>query len=434
MNALENKTSSIIIGIQLQVRATLLRFLLCSLIFISPSVVSISGNAYAQTQKKKDLEEKKNKIQMEIDYQNSLLNDVKQNKNRSMVQLAILNSKLSKQKELINTINSELNLLEGNISETQSEIRKKESELQVFKNEYAKIILASYKNKDSYSRLMFLFSSTTFNQAMQRIKYMQYYSEARKKQVVLIEDAQRQLQTKKQELENRKDQQKVVLVEKEAETGNLSNQKKSKEVLLTDLKKKERSIRDDINKKKAQAQNLKRAIEKVIEEEIAKARKASKAANNDVSAKITLTPEEKELSDDFSNNKGRLPWPLVEGVITESFGKHNHPDLPGIEINNNGLDIGTNKGATVRAVFNGVVVAVASVGGMEGKVIIVKHGEYLSVYSNLEDTYVKTGDKIKTKQSIGKVLTSDTEGTELHLEIWKGQVMLNPESWIAKGR
>ncbi len=123
---------------------------------------------------------------------------------------------------------------------------------------------------------------------------------------------------------------------------------------------------------------------------------------------------------------------MAEGAITESFGKHQHPDLPAVEINNNGINIATNKGANVRAVFNGSVVAVASIGGMEGKVIIVKHGEYLSVYSNIEESYVRPGDKVKTKQSIGKVLTDDNAGTELHLEIWKGQAMLNPESWIVK--
>ena len=396
------------------------------LLLIIPLLL-IAFNVFPQTQKKKDLESKKQELQKEIDYQNKLLNDVKKNKNRSMIQLAILNNKIARQKELISTIGRELDMIEGTISETKQSITQKESELKTLKNDYAKIIYASYKNRDSYLRLMFLFASQDFNQAFQRIKYMQYYTDARKKQAGLIVDTQRQLQTKKQELENRKEQQSKTLTQKEIETGNLSKQKKDKEVTLTDLQKKEQDIKAEIKKKKEQAEKLRKAIEKVIDVEIKKSNPKSD------SKKITLTPEEKELSNDFEGNKGKLPWPLAEGVITEQFGTHDHPDLPGIKINNNGLNIGTNKGANVRAVFNGTVVAVTSVGGLEGKVIIVKHGEYLSVYSNMDDVSVKSGEKIKTKQSIGKVLTNDNSETELHFEIWKGQNMMNPESWIAKG-
>lgn len=392
--------------------------------FLLPS--QWEGHGWAQTQKKKDLENKKQELQKEIDYQNQLLTEVKKNKNRSMIQLAILNNKIARQKELIATIGKELDILDGTISETKQNINQKEAELKKLKNDYAKIIYASYKNRDSYSRLMFLFASQDFNQAFQRINYMQYYTDARKKQAGLIEDTQRQLQTKKQELENRKEQQSKTLTRKEIETGNLSKQKKDKEVTLTDLQKKEKDIRAAIKKKKEQAEKLRKAIEKVIDIEIKKSNPQSG------SKKITLTPEEKELSTNFEGNKGKLPWPLAEGVITEQFGTHDHPDLPGIKINNNGVDIGTNKGASVRAVFNGTVVAVTSVGGMEGKVVILKHGEYLSVYSNLDEAHVKSGDKIKTKQSIGKVLTNDNSETELHFEIWKGQSMMNPESWIVR--
>lgn len=402
---------------------------LLRMLFLIPLCLYTLSPSFAQTQKKKDLENKKQELQKEIDYQNKLLNEVKKNKNRSMIQLAILNNKIAKQQQLINTINKELDVLEGNILETREGILKKESELKQLKKDYAKIVYESYRNKDAYSRLMFIFASEDFNQAMQRIKYMKYYTDARKKQAGLIEDTQRQLLTKKQELENRKEQQSKTLVEKQAETGNLSREKKDKEVTLTDLQKKEKQIRADIKKKKDQAEKLRRAIEKVIDAEIAKSIPKGKDAK-DVK-KITLTPEEKELSDNFENNKGKLPWPLAEGVITESFGKHAHPDLPGVEINNNGVNIATNKGANVRSVFNGTVVAVSSINGVDGKVVIVKHGEYLSVYSNIEETYVRSGDKLKTKQSIGKVLTADA-GTELHLEIWKGQTMLNPESWIVK--
>ncbi|MBI4945400.1 MAG: peptidoglycan DD-metalloendopeptidase family protein [Bacteroidetes bacterium] len=398
------------------------------MIFCSSIFIFSFQNTFSQTQKKKDLENKKQELQKEIEYKNKLLEEVKKNKNRSMVQLAILNSKIARQQELISTINKELDIIEGDISETTHTIRLKETELKILKDDYARIISASYKNRDAYSRLMFLFASADFAQAYQRIKYLQYYSEARKKQAGMIEDNQRQLQTKKQELEIKKEQRSKSLGEKEIETGMLSKQKKVKEVVLTDLQAKEKDIRAEIKKKKEQAEKLRKAIEKVIDDQIRKSRLSVKG---DIK-KITLTPEEKELSDNFESNKGKLPWPLAEGVVTESFGTHDHPDLPGIKVSNNGIDIGTNKGASVRSVFGGTVVAVASVGGIEGKVIIIKHGEYMSVYSNIEEAFVKSGEKIKTKQPIGKVLTDDNSGTALHFEIWKGQSMLNPESWIVK--
>ena len=404
----------------------ILRWIFCFVISIFFFQLSFS-----QTQKKKDLENKKQELQKEIEYKNKLLAEVKKNKNRSMIELAILNNKIARQQELIATIGRELAMIEGDISETQHNIRLKETELKILKDDYARIIFASYKNRDSYSRLMFLFASNDFGQAYQRIKYLQYYSEARKKQAGMIEDNQRQLQTKKQELETKKEQQSKSLGEKEKETGKLSVQKKDKEVVLTDLQSKEKDIRADIKKKKEQAEKLRKAIEKVIDDQIKKSNPSSKGDTKELK-KIILTPEEKELSDNFESNKGKLPWPLSEGVITESFGTHDHPDLPGIKVSNNGINIGTNKGANVRAVFNGTVVAVASVGGLEGKVIIIKHGEYLSVYSNIEEAFVKSGEKIKTKQSVGKVLTDDKSATELHFEIWKGQAMLNPESWIVK--
>lgn len=388
--------------------------------------LAVAGSSFAQGSKKKDLESKKKKIQQDIEYQNRLLNEVKKNKNRSMVQLAILNNKINKQKDLISTINRELGVIDQQIKDTQYEITLKEEELKKLKGNYARLIKSSYRNRDTYSRLMFLFSSQDFNQAMLRVKYMQYYSEARRKQAKKINEAYRQLQTHQQELELKKQEQTQSLSEKEAESGTLTKQKQEKESTLSGLQKREKDIRAQIKEKKAQADKLKKAIEKVISEELAKAKSAGKKSKS-----ITLTPEEKELSQSFASNKGKLPWPLVKGVITETFGKHKHPDLPSVVINNNGVDIATHQGSAVRAVFSGVVVAVAAVGGLEGKVVIIKHGEYLSVYSNLESTSVKQGQSVETKQEIGRVLTNDESVTELHFEIWKGQEMMDPESWIA---
>ena len=184
-----------------------------------------------------------------------------------------------------------------------------------------------------------------------------------------------------------------------------------------------------MSKKQAAAQKLQKAIQKIIEDEIRKAREAAKKAGN-TSKGFPMTPEALKLSNSFAANKGKLPWPVLEGVITDRFGKHPHPVLSGIVINNNGIDISTTKGAISRAIFEGEVSSVAIIPG-EGKVVMVRHGEYLSVYSYMTEVYVKKGDKVTTKQHLGVLVNeAGASKTDIHIEIWKGMTKLNPEYWI----
>ena len=184
------------------------------------------------------------------------------------------------------------------------------------------------------------------------------------------------------------------------------------------------------------ADKIKKQIDKLIEEEIKKYSTKEPDPKGDPKKKtprIKLTPEEELVNTGFEGNQGKLPWPLKEGVITQRFGTYDHPELTNIEMNSNGVDITTNKGAGVRAVYEGEVVVAGSLGAVPGKVIIIKHGEYFTVYQGLEEVNVKKGDKVKTKQQIGTVMNDDENKSELHFEIYKGKTLLNPEHWISKG-
>jgi septal ring factor EnvC (AmiA/AmiB activator) len=204
---------------------------------------------------------------------------------------------------------------------------------------------------------------------------------------------------------------------------NLDSDRAEKQKVVNELSSKEKELRKELKKKRKESDRLQKAIQKIIAEELRKQAKYNKG-------KFVLTPEAKALSNNFENNKGKLPWPTSKGIVTEYYGKHEHPELRGIYIVNNGIDISTEKGATARAVFNGVVSGVIVLPGM-GKAVMVRHGEYISVYSNLSDVYVQKGDAVDLKQAIGKALTNESKGiTEVHFELWKGQTTLNPSGWL----
>ena len=386
--------------------------------------------SYAQN--KKELENKKKKLQEEINYTNKLLSETKKNKKLSLNQLVTLNKKISARQELIATINKELSLLETQILENHISINKLKKDLEKLKMEYAKMIYYAYRNRDAYSKLMFIFAAKDFTQAYMRLKYFQQYGQFRQKQAKEIEMKQQMLNGKVSELEVKKGDKKVLLTNEETEKQHLSKEKTQKEVAFNELQNKEKQLKKELEKKKKDAEKLQAAIQKLIEEEIRKARKKAKDESKPEPKSIVLTPEAQLLSNSFAGNKGKLPWPVLKGIITGRFGIHPHPLMPEVDVSNDGIDITTSKGTLARSVFEGEVTGIASLPG-SGKVVIIRHGEYLSVYANMNDVYVKTGEKVKTKQNIGTILYDESDGkTELQLQIWKGQTKLDPEAWLFK--
>lgn len=404
------------------------------LLFLLPMLcISTSGSLFAQN--KKDLEAKKAALQKEISLTNKLLNETKKNKELTIDELLKLKSKINARVELISAINQEIKLVNKQISTNQNGITSLQKELEKLKQEYAKMIYYAFKNKSTYNKIMFVFSSNSFNQAYKRLKYIQQYSEYRKKQAESIVKTQQELKSKITELEKDKQEKSALLSLEYQEKQKLAVEQTEQESTVKKLQSKEQELLSNLRKKQEAERKLQKAIERIIEEEIRKAREAAAKANKDPKSSTTttsfpMTPEALKLSNSFASNKGKLPWPVLEGVITDRFGQHPHPVLSGIEVNNNGIDISTVKGAIARAIFDGEVSSVAIIPG-GGKVVMIRHGEYLSVYSYFNDVYVKKGNKITTKQHLGTLISEpDKAKTNVHLEIWKGMTKLNPEYWI----
>lgn len=381
-------------------------------------------------------------IEKEINYANELLTTTRSNKKNTLAELQILSNKIQQRVRLINTIKLGIAELNQEIRNNEAEIKKLESELKVLKEEYAKLIYFAYKNKDAANRLMFIFSADDFNQAFQRLKYLQYYTSYRKSQGLLIEKVQDTVNAKNKILAVDKRKQQNYLVAQNRAMQSMNQEQQRKDQTISQLSKQERNLRATIRKKEQDANRLNTQIQDIIEAEIKAAAEAAarakvtdtKRPTKTASSIIALTPDERQLSASFSANKGKLPWPSLRGVISSTFGEHPHPVLKRIHIKNNGIDILTNRGEKARSVFKGKVISVRTITNTN-KAVIIRHGEYFTVYSNLSQVYVNSGDEVETKQELGVVYTDfSTSKTELHFELWKGKSLLNPSSWVAKGR
>lgn len=397
------------------------------------------GEAFCQT--KEDLENKKKKLLEDIDLTNELLNQTKESKWVSLNDLEMLEKKITIREELIRNINAQISILNKGIDKNSRVINALQRDLNTIKKEYAKMIYYGYKNQSAYNKLLFIFSSNGFNDAYRRIKYLKRYAEFRRIQANLVIHTQEDLEEKVKELEAKKNAKQELLGNETEQKSLLSQEVQQKNKVVKDLQKKEKQLLADLKNKQKKADQLNKAIEDIIRREIEEARKkadeAERARAKEKGGKeipksnaLGLTPEAAALSENFENNKGKLPWPVERGVITETFGTHVHPVLKAVKTTNNGIDIKTNEGTKVRAVFEGKVLNIVFSPSFQ-KAVIIQHGEYYSVYSNLEEVTVKAGETVSTKQIIGTVHTDDSEGkTQIHLEIWKGTNKLNPANWI----
>lgn len=383
--------------------------------------------------KKANLQSQYNNLLNEIKNIESLIDETKSKKQESLHQLQSIFQKISYRESLINNIQSQVQYLQNNINEKSKVIESLKQDIEDLKASYAQIIYHSYKNLKDKNRFTFIFSASNFNQAIQRFSYLRAYSKYRKQQANLIQQTLVDLAMQLETLEAEKKVKEGLLKEEQAQSQQLLSEKKSKDSLVKKLQQDEASLKKQIQEKNKAAQKLNNEIQKIIEEEIRLAtEKAKKEAAKKGTEVLKLTPEEQLLSDNFVSNKGKLPWPVLKGHIIEQFGTHPHPTLKDVKINNNGIDIKTEKEADVRVIFNGIVVSAFYLPTTQNSVII-KHGEYFSVYSHLKSVNVKAGDNLTVKQNIGKAYTnSDDNVTKIHLEIWKGTQKTNPELWISK--
>jgi septal ring factor EnvC (AmiA/AmiB activator) len=374
-------------------------------------------------QNRKDLEMERKKTQDEIEFTNNLLKTTQEKRQKSVEEYIITNKKIELRQRNIGQISNEITQIEKNINYEINVIGSLRKDLEKLRAEYSKLIYQSYKTKQTNDKLMYVLSSTDFNQAYRRVKYLHQYSRYRKTQIQSIEATRTVLEKRVSNYEELKNDKQRLLSEVSQENRRLTSERSQQEVLLRELTKTEKQLKAEIEKKQKLAEELKRRIEKLIAEEIEKSKKGAKF--------YQLTPEERLLDDQFASNVKRIPWPLERGIITEKFGEHNHPVLSGIKVRNDGIDISTAKNSPVRAVFNGTVRNVFVIPGMN-KVVIIRHGSYLTVYSNLIDVYVKAGENVTTKQAIG-VLAAEAKSdvSILKFQIWKENEKLDPERWLA---
>ena len=387
--------------------------------------------AGAQESRKEQIRSEQQRIEEEIRYTNKLLERTRETRKASLDEVSMIDSKISKREELISTYHSQVRYLDQQIRQNEDSILILSGDLERLKDEYARMIYYAYKNKNLYNRLMFIFAAEDFNQAYQRLKYFQQYNAYRKKQAELIGKTREEITRRISQLEDDRKEKRGLLLSVEGEKENLARERSVKSQTVQELGRKERDLKKALKEKQAAAEKLRNALEAIIAEEIRKAREREKAeaGPRDVFA---LTPKEMALSSEFENNRGKLPWPLERAVISSTFGEHPHPVLDKVKIKNNGVDLLTEEGARARAIFGGTVTRVLSVPN-NNNVVIIRHGQYLSVYSNLDEVLVSQGDEIRTLQPIGVVFTNpDEKKTELHFEIWQSKNLQNPSDWLSR--
>ncbi|MBK8805123.1 MAG: peptidoglycan DD-metalloendopeptidase family protein [Bacteroidales bacterium] len=372
------------------------------------------------SQTKKDLQEKMSKTKKEIELTNKLIKETETIKVRNVDKLQLLNKKIELRKKYVEVLSDEITSLNRYIGSSQSKLANFELKLKQLKDEYSLMIYNAYKNRNTQEQLMFILSSEDFMQAYKRLKYLQQYSEHRRNQIEKIistQDSIKYIISRSKLIVSKKLD---LLEEKEQEKLRLNSEITQQSAIISNLESKKSELLASLKEKEKDANELNELIQKLIEEEKRK-----------IAQSKTKTKEGKLISSKFDENKGRLPWPL-QGVITSSFGEHPHPVLKGITVKNNGIDISTQKGAQVKSIFEGTVSKIIVIPG-SNSAILVRHGDYLSVYNNLIEVAVKAGDKVLAKQVLGTVFTdSDNGKSTLQLQIWRETTKLNPEEWLAK--
>jgi len=383
-------------------------------------------HAVCYAQSLTDLQKKKQEAAAEIEYTTKLLNEVQKSEKTSLSQLRLLNNQIHQRNIIIENIRQEIDVYQEFIENNALSVNMLTEDIKKLKEEYAEMIRSAYRNKNANDNIMFLLSAEDFNQAYRRYLYLKQYINHRKKQAETIEAVQYVLNENIKKLEKQKAIKQQLIGETQKETQKLSAEKREQNQQIQQLQKQQRSLRQKLEQQRRVEQQLESEIQRIIEEEARK--------NTDAGAPaFALTPEQKLVGDNFEQNKRLLPWPVERGVITEHFGIHSHPVLKNVQIRNNGINIATEIGSKVRAVFNGEVSRVFGISG-GNTAVIIRHGNYLTVYSNLREVVVKKGDKVAIKQNIGTVFTDAEDGNKsiLKFQIWRENQKLNPEEWIVK--
>lgn len=413
----------------------------------------VPAPAFAQSGKSStQLKKDKQKIESEIANTQKLLKKTESNQKAAVQQAALLRKQIQNREKLITNLNSQLIQMEGEQEQNQQEINSLEKRLAYMKADYAQLVYNAYRNRRFLDKVTFILAADNFSQMFRRMRYYAIFSRNIREQSEQIRKTTEELTKKNEQIAALKNDTQTTLTSREKELKNLESDRRKKTQNAEKLKKESQKLQADLKKQQQQRKEIDAAIQRAVKAEIAKANaERSKSAKSSSSGKsssggtaasssstsaksstaITLTPEEKTLNTSFVNNKGKLPWPVAKGAKVGEYGNYPHPDVPSVMIDNHGIDIMVESGSPARAVFEGVVSAVMPIMGT--KVVMIRHGEYITVYQNLASTNVKVGDKVSTKQTIGTVAKSASSNTyELHFEIWKNDHYVNPNEWLAR--
>jgi murein hydrolase activator len=381
-----------------------------------------AANGYAQNSVESIRKLRENTLK-EIDYANKLLEETKGRTKQSLQEVNIINEKLKRRKEYIISLEAESALLGNDIDECQISVNNLELSIQRLKSLYAAILVRNYKCRTEDYYIIFLLASDNLNQFYQRFRFVRIYLNYIKIQRKKFEELKGELIQKKGELQSKKTEKERLVGTTRKEYAVIKEESSRKVELLKKLKRKQGDIERDIHEKEKITARLDRELTKIIESERVKSGSSRTVTN--------LTPAEEIISGDFGRNQGKLPWPTQKGIISGKYGEHEHPDFKSVKIRNDGIYISTEKGEYVRSVFKGVVSKVFSIPG-ENFTVIIKHGKYYTLYHNIVDVTVKTGQSVETKEIIGRVFTdNETRETTLYFQLWKEMERNDPELWLA---
>ena len=393
-------------------------------------VFLLAGLLWSSTlcaQSKAALQAQRDALEKKLATTERLLSEAASNKNDALVSLRLIDKRMALREQLIRHHRAEIRSIERSMTSTDSEIRTLEGHIAALKDEYARMIQAAHKQSLAQNPWLYLFSAADFTQASIRFRMLQSYSSLRKEHVAQIESAQVHLSDNRNNLVNEKSSMEIALSDVRNERNALAKDREKRSEIVQDLKGRESTLRAEVKKSKAEQKRLNASIRKIIESELAAERASSEG-------EFALTPEGKIVSAAFESNRASLPWPVLRGVITGKFGKQSHPTLPGITFENNGIDISTEKTSSVLAIFAGSVSSVFPIPGA-GQTVILSHGAFRTVYSNLEGVQLKKGDRIEAREKIGSVRPNNNQNV-LHFEVWKvtgnSQTPQNPSTWLVK--
>lgn len=391
-----------------------------------------SFSTYGQEKESDRLKKKQDALEKKIDFTQKLIESTKQDQTNLTANLGLIDRKIEYRQDLLNTIEQQLSNLDSDINQMSKDVVSLELLIEQQKEQYRRMIRQAYKMRNENASLVFVLSSESFNQANKRMEYINQLKKYREDQILKIQKSIEDLSLTLADLEKKRTEKEALAEGKVSEQKKYVRDREKQKSTIEGLAGKEQQLKQELTQQKKKSKEIQAAINAAINKEILAERKK----NNAKPPSVADTKEVALNNKGFEANKGRLPWPVKKGEITKGFGKQPHPAHPNVFTQNNGVDITTVKQSTVRAVYGGEVTSVIVIPGA-GKAIIIKHGNYRTIYSNLQETYVKAGDKIDAKKEIGSLLINSSGTSDVHFEIRKitsdGRISnINPTFWLYK--